>query len=97
MLESNANIKSDMTWWSKPIIEEDNKNPWYSLSRTVDVEMTSYAMLVYLRRNSLIEATSIMKWLIKQRNSEGGFASTQVFKFFFLFNSRFNLRQPTIA
>lgn len=77
ILESKVMKEDDMKWWSKPI-QSDSQNPWHSLPRTVDVEMTSYAMLTYLRRNLVAEATSIMKWLIKQRNKEGGFASTQV-------------------
>ena len=76
LLESRANTKDEQMWWSKPI-PKDDKNPWYSLSRTVDVEMTSYALLTYLRKNDLTDATAIMKWLVKQRNAEGGFASTQ--------------------
>lgn len=78
LLESKATAKDEQKWWSKPIPEDDKKNPWFSLSRTVDVEMTSYALLAYLRRNQLSDATAIMKWLVKQRNAEGGFASTQV-------------------
>ena len=77
-LESRSQMKDGMKWWSKPLPEDAEKNPWYSLSRTVDVEMTSYALLAYLRRNMLTEATQIMKWLVRQRNVEGGFASTQV-------------------
>lgn len=78
LLEIHSNNKDEMKWWSKPVPEADQKNPWHSaLSRTVDVEMTSYALMAYLRRNQLVDATSIMKWLVKQRNVEGGFASTQ--------------------
>ncbi|XP_071630308.1 thioester-containing protein 1 allele S3-like isoform X2 [Temnothorax longispinosus] len=75
-LESKAITKQDLKWWSKPI-PKDNKNPHYSLPRSVDVEMTSYALLLYLRRNLVADAIPVMKWLVKQRNTEGGFASTQ--------------------
>ncbi|KYN03797.1 hypothetical protein ALC62_05309 [Cyphomyrmex costatus] len=75
-LESKAMANQDLKWWSKPI-PKDNKNPHYSLPRSVDVEMTSYALLSYLRRNLVTDAIPVMKWLIKQRNTEGGFASTQ--------------------
>ncbi|XP_071560506.1 thioester-containing protein 1 allele S3 isoform X2 [Temnothorax nylanderi] len=75
-LESKAMTKQDLKWWSKPI-PKDNKNPHYSLPRSVDVEMTSYALLLYLRRNLVADAIPVMKWLVKQRNTEGGFASTQ--------------------
>ncbi|XP_076182301.1 CD109 antigen isoform X1 [Ptiloglossa arizonensis] len=76
LLESKAMIKEDLKWWSKPV-PKDDKNPWYSLPRPVDVEMTSYTLLTYLRRNVVTDSIAIMKWLVKQRNAEGGFASTQ--------------------
>lgn len=70
--------KKDIKWWSKPIPTND-KNPWYhSLPRSIDVEMTSYGLLTYLNRNLVVDSIPIMKWLVKQRNAEGGFASTQV-------------------
>ncbi|XP_046483767.1 CD109 antigen isoform X3 [Neodiprion pinetum] len=75
-LESKAKQSGDYMWWSKPI-PEDNKNPWYSLPSSVDVEMTSYALLTYLRRNMVADSLPIMKWLVSQRNADGGFASTQ--------------------
>lgn len=77
LLEAKATTKDDLKWWSKPIPEND-KNPWYhSLPRSVDVEMTSYALLTYLRRNLVTDSLPVMKWLVKQRNAEGGFSSTQ--------------------
>ncbi|XP_076245134.1 thioester-containing protein 1 allele R1 isoform X2 [Calliopsis andreniformis] len=77
LLESKAMAKDDLKWWSKPI-EKDDKNPWYqSLPRPVDVEMTSYTLLTYLGRDLVTDSIPIMKWLVKQRNAEGGFASTQ--------------------
>ncbi|XP_014472781.1 PREDICTED: CD109 antigen-like isoform X2 [Dinoponera quadriceps] len=75
-LESKAMTQQGLKWWSKPI-PADDKNPHYALPRSVDVEMTSYALLSYLRRNLLPDAIPVMKWLVKQRNPEGGFASTQ--------------------
>ncbi|KAK2582524.1 hypothetical protein KPH14_004819 [Odynerus spinipes] len=75
-LQSKALTEDDLKWWSKPIAKDD-KNPWHSLPQSVDVEMTSYALLTYLQQNLVADAIPIMKWLVKQRNSEGGFASTQ--------------------
>lgn len=78
LLESKAKTKEDLKWWSKPV-PKDDKNPWYnSVPRPVDVEMTSYTLLTYLRRNLVTDSIALMKWLVKQRNAEGGFASTQV-------------------
>ncbi|XP_076755633.1 thioester-containing protein 1 allele R1 isoform X2 [Xylocopa sonorina] len=77
LLESKAITKEDIKWWSKPVAVDD-KNPWYhSLPRSVDVEMTSYALLTYLKRNLVVDSIPVMKWLVRQRNAEGGFASTQ--------------------
>ncbi|KAK0179673.1 hypothetical protein PV327_005405 [Microctonus hyperodae] len=77
LLESKAMTKEDMKWWSKPI-PKDDKNPWYdALPRSVDVEMTSYTLLTYLRRNLVADSIAVMKWMVKQRNPEGGFSSTQ--------------------
>lgn len=76
-LESKAMTKEDIKWWSKPVPKGDD-NPWYSiLPRSVDVEMTSYTLLTYLRRNLVSDSIAVMKWMVKQRNPEGGFSSTQ--------------------
>ncbi|XP_068084683.1 CD109 antigen isoform X2 [Anabrus simplex] len=77
LLESRANSTSEMKWWSKPIEKEDEKNPWHALPSPVNVEMTSYALLCYLQRGLVQDALPVMRWLISQRNQEGGFASTQ--------------------
>lgn len=39
--------------------------------------MTAYAMLTYLERNLVEDTLPIMRWLVAQRNEQGGFASTQ--------------------
>ena len=76
-LDAKATTKDDLKWWSKPVPDTD-KNPWLgSLPRSVDVEMTSYAMMTLLRRNLVTDAIPVMKWLVRQRNTEGGFSSTQ--------------------
>lgn len=46
----------------------------------LSVEMTSYILLSLVKLGSnddLLKARSIVRWLSKQRNSEGGFISTQ--------------------
>ena len=57
----------------------------YYRAPAVDIEMTAYALLTYVvlakDDSSLIgQAMQIVKWLTKQRNALGGFASTQVSK-----------------
>ena len=69
----------EQKWWTKPVPENDRKNPWRSLkSDPIAVEMSSYALLTYLERGLAKDALPIMHWLVAQRNSQGGFASTQV-------------------
>ena len=49
-------------------------------SRAVDVEMTSYMVLSLLQlggKEHLAEASRAVKWINAQRNSQGGFVSTQ--------------------
>ncbi|KAK6619001.1 hypothetical protein RUM44_003383 [Polyplax serrata] len=78
LLESKAKGDSEMKYWKKPIPEGDEKNPWHErLPNGVAVEMTAYALLTYLERDLMEDALPIMKWLVAQRNDEGGFASTQ--------------------
>lgn len=62
----------------KPRTDKDRANPWSSQTLSVDVEMTAYALLTYLQRGLVTEALPIMRWMVSQRNSNGGFASTQV-------------------
>ncbi|XP_037703142.1 alpha-2-macroglobulin-like [Choloepus didactylus] len=50
---------------------------------SAEVEMTSYVLLAYLTAqpapspDDLTTASHIVKWIIKQQNSQGGFSSTQ--------------------
>lgn len=78
MLQAKANNTEDeFRFWSKPRTEKDKSNPWSSLTTSVDVEMTAYALLSYLQRGLVTEALPIMRWMVAQRNSNGGFSSTQ--------------------
>ncbi|KAJ9579456.1 hypothetical protein L9F63_024438, partial [Diploptera punctata] len=76
IFESKAHSSADYEWWKKSIAKDD-RNPWHSLPSSVDVEMTAYGLLTYLQRGLVQDALPIMKWLISQRNEQGGFASTQ--------------------
>lgn len=44
----------------------------------IDILVTSYAILTYAVQNRLAEALPAVRWLTAQRNSLGGFASSQV-------------------
>lgn len=55
---------------------------WWSMTNTaaLNVEITSYALLSLLYKNKtshLTTASSVVRWLISQQNSRGGFTSTQ--------------------
>ena len=50
----------------------------YQRARSVDIEMTAYALLTYTHHQDFSGAVPIAKWLVSQRNSLGGFSSTQV-------------------
>jgi hypothetical protein len=75
-------LLGDQLFWSagkEQPREEDYHNWYYSYRPPADVEMTGYALMSYLKREgSISDVTKIVKWLSKQRNNYGGFASTQV-------------------
>jgi len=78
MLQAKAdNSNEEFRFWAKPRSEEDRSNPRSSMTLSVDVEMTAYCLLTYLQRGLVTEALPIMRWMVAQRNSQGGFASTQ--------------------
>lgn len=70
-----ANNENDHRWWSKQENKIDMKSAKYGSSN--DVEITSYILLAMLESESKVDVLPIIKWLVKQRNSNGGFASTQ--------------------
>ncbi|XP_052104443.1 CD109 antigen-like isoform X2 [Mytilus californianus] len=45
--------------------------------RALDIEITSYILLIYNRRNDIENGVRVVKWLNKQKNPFGGFISTQ--------------------
>ncbi|GAB6021604.1 CD109 molecule [Chamberlinius hualienensis] len=70
--------KGDVVHWKKPEpARPENSSIFYYPPPSVDIEMTAYALMSHLERGLITEAIPIMKWLITQRNENGGFASTQ--------------------
>lgn len=49
--------------------------------RSLDIEVAAYALLSHFRQRKVSEGFPVMRWLSRQRNSLGGFASTQVSNF----------------
>ncbi|XP_073825812.1 thioester-containing protein 1 allele R1-like [Musca autumnalis] len=75
----NALVKTDgdRKWWSST--DRPLTHRWWSHIRSSDVEISSYALLTLLNQPSpnMDEILPIIRWLIAQRNSYGGFSSTQ--------------------
>lgn len=46
-------------------------------SKTLNVEVTAYALLTLKQSQSEVECLPILKWLLRQRNNKGGFEGTQ--------------------
>lgn len=82
MKESHVNFyvflpQDGQKWWEKQVPPADAKNIWYSKPNSVNIEMTSYALLAILQAGLYANALPIVKWLVNQRNELGGFQSTQ--------------------
>ncbi|XP_023166138.2 CD109 antigen isoform X2 [Drosophila hydei] len=78
-LQSLAKMEDGRKWWSKstekPTTEINSIRYWRSSSN--DVEITSYVLMALLEEEGAEDSLPIIKWLIAQRNSNGGFSSTQ--------------------
>ncbi|XP_070508210.1 CD109 antigen-like, partial [Chironomus tepperi] len=68
-LDQQANNKDGTRHWDKM------SNELYLTS--LSIETSAYALLAYLQANKDTDALLIAKWLVSQRNSFGGFESTQ--------------------
>jgi CD109 antigen len=76
-LESTAENKNGLKYWTKEIPQSDKENPWNHRPSSVNVEMTAYALQALIEADRVSTAVPIMKWLVTQRNENGGFVSTQ--------------------
>ncbi|KAH9514215.1 hypothetical protein Btru_028392 [Bulinus truncatus] len=78
-LELKATVKDGRKYWHQPEQPKTTTNTWDfpNPTKAVDIEMTSYALLTYAARGNIVAGKSIMQWLTEQRNSNGGFSSTQ--------------------
>ncbi|XP_073823480.1 thioester-containing protein 1 allele R1-like isoform X2 [Musca autumnalis] len=75
----NALVKTDgdRKWWSST--DRPLTRRWWLHVYSSDVEISSYALLTLLNQPTpnMDEILPIIRWLIAQRNSYGGFSSTQ--------------------
>lgn len=70
-------FSGDLKWWEKPIPASDSKNIWYKQPNTVNVEMSAYGLLAMVEAGLYNDGLPVLKWLLNQRNDQGGFQSTQ--------------------
>jgi len=71
-LDSKSVKESQMKFWKR-----DSKETISDRPDSINIEMTSYGLLAFMEAGKVSESFSIAKWLITQRNENGGFQSTQ--------------------
>ncbi|KAM9666552.1 CD109 antigen [Trichechus inunguis] len=73
MLTQRAEQEGGMQFWVSSVSKLSES--WQPSS--LDIEVAAYALLSYFLQFRVPEGIAIMRWLSRQRNSFGGFASTQ--------------------
>lgn len=73
MLTSRAEQEGGMQFWVSTVSQLSES--WQPSS--LDIEVAGYALLSHFLQYQVSEGIPIMRWLSSQRNSLGGFASTQ--------------------
>uniref|UniRef100_A0A8I5R5L4 PZP alpha-2-macroglobulin like n=1 Tax=Papio anubis TaxID=9555 RepID=A0A8I5R5L4_PAPAN len=83
-LDKEAVKEDNLVHWERPQKPKAPVGHFYQpQAPSAEVEMTSYVLLAYLTAQpaptsgDLTSATNIVKWIMKQQNSQGGFSSTQ--------------------
>ncbi|CAO2606747.1 Pregnancy zone protein [Lemmus lemmus] len=83
-LKREAVKEEDSIHWQRPGNIQEAKTLYYQpRAPSAEVEMTAYVLLAYLTAlpspssEDLSSASQIVKWIIRQQNSHGGFSSTQ--------------------
>lgn len=76
-LDSKSENMNGLKHWEKLIPKSDETSPWHHEPKSVNVEMSAYALQAFVEAGRDTEAVPIMKWLVTQRNKNGGFQSTQ--------------------
>ncbi|XP_077202374.1 ovostatin-like [Paroedura picta] len=82
-LKSSATQTGDLLYWereSRPAAEAFPS--FYPRASSADIEITGYALLAFLSQPSVSQeeltfASRVVRWIVRQQNSYGGFASTQ--------------------
>merc|ERR1712048_99480 len=79
-LNDMAVVEGSFKYWKEPVKEEKPKYWWSYQARSTDIEQTSYALLAQLEMDgskAINKVVPTVRWLSKQRNSLGGWSSTQ--------------------
>lgn len=62
-------------------LKKTTQGKWVSpnpRARPLDIETAAYALLYYSLDKNINNGLQVLRWLITQRNPNGGFSSTQV-------------------
>uniref|UniRef100_A0A452U7X1 CD109 antigen n=1 Tax=Ursus maritimus TaxID=29073 RepID=A0A452U7X1_URSMA len=73
MLTRRAEQEGGMQFW----VSSESKLSESWQPRSLDIEVAAYALLSHFLQYQVSDGIPIMRWLSRQRNSLGGFASTQ--------------------
>lgn len=77
-LDAHAITSGDLKHWGKHTVDKlDRRTSALLRQNSVNTEITSYALLAHVQAGSIEHIVPIMKWLLAQRNEQGGFSSTQ--------------------
>ncbi|NXP00561.1 A2ML1 protein, partial [Certhia brachydactyla] len=81
LAQHSVSAEGQLYWQRKGHVQKPSKPSW-AMAAPAEVEMTAYVLLAYLSQPSLSPAdlgtaSQIVRWLCKQQNPYGGFASTQ--------------------
>ncbi|NXP42511.1 A2ML1 protein, partial [Leiothrix lutea] len=81
LAQHSVSAEGQLYWQRKGKAQEPSEPSW-ATAAPAEVEMTAYVLLAYLSQPSVSSAdlgtaTQIVRWLCKQQNPYGGFASTQ--------------------
>nr|BAJ05272.1 CD109-like molecule [Diadumene lineata] len=78
-LMTKAIRKDGMMYWTNADKDEDKSTAYrpYYQPRSADVEMTSYVLLTLSLDKDIKNGLPVVRWLSLQRNSLGGYSSTQ--------------------
>ncbi|XP_040205895.1 CD109 antigen [Rana temporaria] len=96
ILNNRAESEGDLRFWKSDI---QTASGWWQPS-SKDIEIASYILMSHVIQNRVSEGIAVMNWLSQQRNSLGGFSSTQdtivALQAMSLFASRHSVSKPDL-